>query len=555
MSVQSASAAGEWPPSLPTSVPTRAASSPSILVVEDGTDMRRMLRQYLEAYGATVLEASNGEGAWQFFLHARPDAVVAHADLPGMDGKTLARRVSRSTQRPPPPFILLCSSNEPGEVADLLEDGTVSAAFHAPLVLRDLCNTALRLGDAYKTLHGARTPATAASEVRRTPTLVRMGAVTTARLSTETVSNTRRASTLAMPATTGTNSLATLARVASRCFQDRVTAVLVVTSGSTVRKVWLHQGMVVATASSLGEERLGSLLLAAGIITREQLAETLRTVDREGCRLGHALTLVAPVLPSMVAQAVEEQTLWVTMQALCQETGTWELQPMTDNPILNTQLQLDPMEAVQRACLECVPDSAARVVLAGMEGRVMHNPSAEERFLTFHSLKPNSPVPTQVLDNPTVKDAMDRVALHPGGLSHLLALILGQAVYVSDGPNAPPRLTRPPQLAEMGGRWREPGLKPEVLAAREAVAREWLRSGGAAPHRVLQISELASAQEIMTATKAWLETFGERMAGLPMGPARRSLAVLRARFREAERIMLADRPPLSMDALEVTQLA
>ncbi|GJN49783.1 MULTISPECIES: response regulator [Pseudomonas] len=64
-------------------------NQPTLLVIDDETQIRKFLRISLAAQGYKVLEAANGtEGLAQAAL-ARPDLVVLDLGLPDMDGKTV----------------------------------------------------------------------------------------------------------------------------------------------------------------------------------------------------------------------------------------------------------------------------------------------------------------------------------------------------------------------------------------------------------------------------------------------------------------------------------
>ena len=59
---------------------------PTILIAEDGDDLRSMLKQFLEANGYRVLEAVDGREAVAVALGERPDLVLMDLGLPGTDG-------------------------------------------------------------------------------------------------------------------------------------------------------------------------------------------------------------------------------------------------------------------------------------------------------------------------------------------------------------------------------------------------------------------------------------------------------------------------------------
>ena len=64
-----------------------------ILVVEDDSDTREMLKFVLEQNGAAVLAVDAVQPAIQLFVRTRPDAVVADIGLPEYNGYALIAKI------------------------------------------------------------------------------------------------------------------------------------------------------------------------------------------------------------------------------------------------------------------------------------------------------------------------------------------------------------------------------------------------------------------------------------------------------------------------------
>lgn len=62
-----------------------------VLVVDDETDVRATLRDYLSAHGYDVVEAPSGEAMRAALAQSLPDVVLLDIGLPGEDGLSLAR--------------------------------------------------------------------------------------------------------------------------------------------------------------------------------------------------------------------------------------------------------------------------------------------------------------------------------------------------------------------------------------------------------------------------------------------------------------------------------
>jgi CheY-like chemotaxis protein len=72
--------------------PARVSGSQRILIVEDNSDSREMLRFLLELAGHEVHEAGDGPGGLEALSRLLPDVALVDVGLPGFDGYELARR-------------------------------------------------------------------------------------------------------------------------------------------------------------------------------------------------------------------------------------------------------------------------------------------------------------------------------------------------------------------------------------------------------------------------------------------------------------------------------
>jgi DNA-binding response OmpR family regulator len=75
-----------------------SASARSVLVVDDETTIRDVIRRYLERDGFAVREAADGYAALDALAEALPDLIVLDLMLPGIDGLSLTRQLR--TPRP-----------------------------------------------------------------------------------------------------------------------------------------------------------------------------------------------------------------------------------------------------------------------------------------------------------------------------------------------------------------------------------------------------------------------------------------------------------------------
>lgn len=78
-----------------------------VLVIEDGHDVRRMLKLLLESEGHGVLEAASGPGGVAAAVEHHPDVALVDIGLPGMDGYAVAREIHRRLSENRPRLIAL----------------------------------------------------------------------------------------------------------------------------------------------------------------------------------------------------------------------------------------------------------------------------------------------------------------------------------------------------------------------------------------------------------------------------------------------------------------
>ena len=73
---------------------------PTVLVIDDERQIRRLLRVTLDANGYRVLEAATGQEGISEAAQHRPDVVVLDLGLPDMDGLTVLKRLREWSQVP-----------------------------------------------------------------------------------------------------------------------------------------------------------------------------------------------------------------------------------------------------------------------------------------------------------------------------------------------------------------------------------------------------------------------------------------------------------------------
>jgi two-component system alkaline phosphatase synthesis response regulator PhoP len=73
---------------------------PTILLIEDESELARVAQSYLERAGFSVVGAVRGDTGWSLFQQIKPDLVLLDLNLPGMDGLDVAREIRRKGDTP-----------------------------------------------------------------------------------------------------------------------------------------------------------------------------------------------------------------------------------------------------------------------------------------------------------------------------------------------------------------------------------------------------------------------------------------------------------------------
>jgi phosphoserine phosphatase RsbU/P len=82
-----------------------------VLAVEDDNVSRAILKRSLEGLGHQVIEARDGEEAWEAWLKEKPRVTVSDWQMPRLDGLKLCKRLRAQQGHDYLYFILLTSSN------------------------------------------------------------------------------------------------------------------------------------------------------------------------------------------------------------------------------------------------------------------------------------------------------------------------------------------------------------------------------------------------------------------------------------------------------------
>lgn len=113
-------AEGQWADTSAVAAPPKAPRPLDILVVDDENVIRELLSRFFSRRGHAVLAAVNGEHALRLAEHGSFDVVISDLHMPGMDGRTLIRRLRLLPSAARTRFILstgdaIASPGRPGD--------------------------------------------------------------------------------------------------------------------------------------------------------------------------------------------------------------------------------------------------------------------------------------------------------------------------------------------------------------------------------------------------------------------------------------------------------
>jgi CheY-like chemotaxis protein len=112
--------------------PRLQPSRPTIMVVEDDSDNRLMLKTLLEMKGYGVIEARDGLEAVRVLEDARPQLILMDLQIPHLDGFDVARRVRQHPQLGDVPIIII-SGHDPARHSRLARAAGCNEYFLKPI--------------------------------------------------------------------------------------------------------------------------------------------------------------------------------------------------------------------------------------------------------------------------------------------------------------------------------------------------------------------------------------------------------------------------------------
>jgi len=109
-----------------------------ILVIEDTTSFRRLIRMTLEFDGFTVIEAEDGTKGLALAQTEDVDLILLDLMLPGISGLEVCKQIRSSFRLRDTPIVLLSSSEDSNDIEACLQAGAkdyLMKPFRPPMLL------------------------------------------------------------------------------------------------------------------------------------------------------------------------------------------------------------------------------------------------------------------------------------------------------------------------------------------------------------------------------------------------------------------------------------
>lgn len=118
--------------------------SKKILIVEDNPQNMRLIEMALGAGGYTLLEATNGEEAFELAKKERPDLIIMDIQLPKMSGLEVTRKLREIPEFRQTSIIAITAYAMKGDKEKALDSGC-NAYLPKPISARDLPNLVAKM--------------------------------------------------------------------------------------------------------------------------------------------------------------------------------------------------------------------------------------------------------------------------------------------------------------------------------------------------------------------------------------------------------------------------
>jgi CheY-like chemotaxis protein/tetratricopeptide (TPR) repeat protein len=300
-------------------------AAPRILVVEDDQYFLGILRDYLGYVGFTVTTAVDGEDGWMEFASAPPDLVLSDVLLPRLNGLELATRIKASAS--PVPVLLMSAVYKDQEtIARNLRQCGADGYLIKPFSMPDLRSRLARL------VPGVAPSDSVADEPSPTGRIADLAVV-------------KYRPSLGLP-TKGSIASDFLAPLLLQLRAASHTGVLKLRDGKRWKDIVLLNGHPVWADGGDGHDRLGTLLLDDGVITKEQFADAVAYMREEAVDFGTALTHRRTLTPTDLYTQLRRLVARRVIAGFAWNVGEWSLD--SEFPRQTSSFETRPLAVVWR---------------------------------------------------------------------------------------------------------------------------------------------------------------------------------------------------------------
>jgi two-component system chemotaxis response regulator CheY len=100
-----------------------------ILIVDDQPSIHKLLRRILKQLGFNIIvEAYDGESAWDILESQRIDLIIADWNMPKMNGLELLMKIRSSKTHKSIPFLMLTGNSKKEQIIEAMNAGATGYA-------------------------------------------------------------------------------------------------------------------------------------------------------------------------------------------------------------------------------------------------------------------------------------------------------------------------------------------------------------------------------------------------------------------------------------------
>jgi len=125
------------------------------------------------------------------------------------------------------------------------------------------------------------------------------------------------------PETAGAIGFLTTLELLRNALVRKATGQLVVCQGETIKRIYFRSGFILYAASNLTSDRLGEVLLARGMITRDQFDESARQFLATGHKQGTILVRIGALAPKDLFRGLIAQVRGIVVSLCGWDGGSW----------------------------------------------------------------------------------------------------------------------------------------------------------------------------------------------------------------------------------------